>query len=76
MNLPLKASSNIMGAVYFSTSKELIVSFNSGSYVYFGVEQSEIDSWLLADSVGSYFSKHIKNAHKYKKLDSNEEVAV
>ena len=61
-------SSNVVSVGYDAASKTLEVEFNGGAvYQYFGVPSSVHQGLLNADSVGSYFSAHVKFSYKYKK---------
>ena len=63
-------SSNIAGVDYDQAHRILIVRFtNDTIYRYWDVPQARYAGLLRAKSKGKYFAKHIKLAHKYKKLD-------
>lgn len=54
-------SSNIDTAVYNVNTERLLIKFNNGGqYIYSDVTVDEIVEFTLAESQGSYFSKHIK----------------
>ncbi len=76
IRLNLKKSSNIASAMYNQQKKLLMVVFHSGGeYAYFGVEAHTIESWLLADSVGSFFHYSIKKGgYEYEKVEELEVI--
>lgn len=62
-------SSNLAEAVYNTETKNLRVSFNSGSiYEYDDVPWDVFTKFRMADSQGSFFSKNIARSYKYKKV--------
>ena len=59
-------SSSINSIGYDAETKTLEVEFNTGAvYRYLNVPVSEYVGLLTADSVGAYFSKHIKGKYEY-----------
>ena len=57
---PVK-SSNISAVGYNAVKKELHIAFTSGkTYAYHGVTPDQHGEFLHADSIGSYFAKHIR----------------
>lgn len=62
-------SSQFKKVKYDSESKILIITFNNDKrYEYKDVSQSTFDSLMSADSLGSYFGKHIKGHFDYRPL--------
>lgn len=41
----------------------LSIEFSSGIYKYYGVPQTVVDEFFLAESKGKYFNKNIKNQY-------------
>lgn len=41
----------------------LSIEFASGIYKYYGVPQTVVDEFLLAESKGKYFNKNIRNQY-------------
>lgn len=56
-------SSNLAAVGYHAPTKTLAVQFKGGDGVhhYHDVEQEHVDAMHKADSIGSHFSKHIRN---------------
>lgn len=56
-------SSNLAAVGYHAPTKTLAVQFKGGDAVhhYHGVEQEHVDELHAADSIGSHFSKYIRN---------------
>lgn len=64
----INKSSNI-GKVEFDEKDTLYVTFLNGTrYSYSGVSERIYEEMIGADSVGSYFSSHVKNSYPYKKV--------
>jgi hypothetical protein len=62
-------SSNITKTDYNTESKKLIVDFKTGiQYEYDDVPHEVYTRFRMAESQGSYFSKNIAKAYKYKRL--------
>ena len=62
-------SSNLKYSEYDTTTQELVMEFKKGGkYSYSGVPLKEFTKMRMAESQGSYFSKHISKNYKYKKL--------
>jgi len=62
-------SSNIDSVGYDKDSMTLVVRFASGTtYEYLRVAPKQYSEMMNADSVGSYFSKNIRNQHRFNKL--------
>lgn len=65
-------SSNIARAVYTPLpggNGDILLTFHHGrSYCYFSVPDAVWDDFVKADSKGSYFSLHIKDAYSCQKL--------
>jgi hypothetical protein len=58
-------SSNIASVGYDPATREMEVAFTNGSsYRYADVDPKTHASLLAADSVGSHFHQHVRNAHK------------
>lgn len=65
------SSSNIEEVGYETSSRTLEVLFCSGRiYQYYDVDLATYNSMLQAKSIGAYFSKYIKNSHKWKRIDN------
>jgi hypothetical protein len=63
------SSSNIRSIGYESESLMLEIEFNTGSiYQYYDVPVSIHDSLMVASSHGSYFSRHIKDRYRWRKM--------
>jgi hypothetical protein len=63
------SSSNICSIGYESESLTLEIEFNTGSiYQYYAVPAYEHDSLMAASSHGSYFSQHIKDRYRWRKM--------
>lgn len=62
-------SSNLASVGYDDAAQTLEVEFLNGSiYQYFGVPSAEHSALLGAESVGSYFSRNIRNNYQYARL--------
>jgi lysyl-tRNA synthetase class 2 len=62
-------SSNLKNAKYDTELKTLVVEFNNGNiYEYENVPWELFTKLRMAESQGSFFSKNIARAFKYKKL--------
>ena len=62
-------SSSIASVGYEAAAQTLEVEFLNGSvYQYFGVPPAVHSALLDAGSVGSYFSRNIKNNYRYARL--------
>lgn len=61
-------SSNIVRAEYQPESKVFDVHFKNGTYRYFGVPQSVVDSYQSASSKGSFIHRNIKGVYESQKL--------
>jgi len=69
MDLKPVKSSNISKVGYDEESKELQVEFRGGSlYAYDGVPAEAHAALIRAASIGSQFSKTIKDKYKHRKL--------
>lgn len=72
MPLPLMQtvdSSNISSVAYIEGDKSLVVMFKTGKYYkYFNVERVIYEALLKAESVGKFFSAHIRTKYKYEEL--------
>ena len=67
--LPVK-SSNIDSVGYDQKTMALTVKFKSGStHQYDDVSPEKHAELMKAESVGSHFHKHIRNAHKSSKME-------
>lgn len=61
-------SSNVEAIGYDPDARELHVHFReSGSYVYFEVEELVFSEFLNADSKGKYLNQMIKGVYNYEK---------
>jgi hypothetical protein len=68
--IPFK-SSNLESGHYDSATRRLTIKFKSGgSWHYADVDQKHWEAMQKADSVGGYFHKHIKSAHKAVREDN------
>jgi len=67
-------SSNIKAIGYDEDALELYVQFyTSGlTYIYSDVKPEQYEALLKADSIGSYFAKHIRPKHPARKLDDDK----
>lgn len=69
MNLPLPvplSSTTLASAAYDSQQQVLQLEFRSGAmYQYFDVPESIYQELLLADSHGTYFNYHIRDAFPF-----------
>jgi hypothetical protein len=68
----IEGSSNIAEIGYDYDNKTLEIKFHSGGiYQYWPISPSGWDSFLKAESKGSFFTQHIKNNKgvNYRKLD-------
>lgn len=66
MNRTPVTSSSINSIGYDAETKILEVEFNTGAiYRYLNVTESEYAGLMDAESVGAYFSKHIKGKYEY-----------
>lgn len=55
---------------YDNTHKSLVVRFTSGAlYQYFEVPEYLWNDMQAADSMGSYFSKNIREEYRFEKLE-------
>ncbi|TXF98942.1 KTSC domain-containing protein [Massilia arenae] len=62
-------SSNIHSVGYDGENQILEVEFkNGGVYQYFGVQSSEYDEMLSAESKGKYLNANVKNRYPFSKL--------
>ncbi len=62
-------SSNLASVGYDDAGQTLEIEFLNGSiYQYFGVPSAVHSALLGAESVGSYFSRNIKNNYRYSRL--------
>lgn len=69
IEMHLRGSSNIAAVGYNQEHKALRVEFsNSGVYQYQGVPVDVYEAMLASSSIGSYFSKNIRNQFKCVKL--------
>ena len=69
MEMKTVKSSNIAAVGYSEDKKELRVEFaNTGVYQYRDIPKEVFDQMLVAQSVGSFFSKNIRNQFKCVKL--------
>ena len=60
-------SSQIALVGYSEPDKVLRIAFTrNAAYQYFPVEKSVYDELMASDSIGSYFSQHIKGNENYK----------
>lgn len=58
-------SSNIARVEYFQETKVLRITFKRGrSYKYKDVPRKIFDELIAAESVGTYFAKHIRNEYE------------
>lgn len=65
-------SSNIKAVGYDPATKRLRVEFGSGStYEYSGVSATTHEGLVGAESVGKYFHRHVRGAHKGKAVESD-----
>jgi hypothetical protein len=63
------SSSNIRSIGFELESLTLEIEFNTGSiYQYYDVPASVHDSLMEARSHGSYFSRHIKDRYRWRKM--------
>lgn len=61
-------SSNLLSAIYDTTSKILKVTFKNGyKYTYEDVPWEIFTKFRIAQSQGKYFSEHIAKKYKYTK---------
>ena len=66
-------SSNIDYLKYNPEDQTLEVCFvNGGVYHYYNVTQPAYKAFEEADSHGTHFAKHVKNAFKFKKQEKKE----
>ncbi|MDD5650844.1 MAG: KTSC domain-containing protein [Candidatus Nanoarchaeia archaeon] len=66
-------SSNINKIGHDEHSQVLRVEFSNGNlYEYYDVKKEIYEKLQKAESVGSFFSKNIRNSYKYKKLEKND----
>lgn len=68
MNMVPVTSSNLVAVGYDESSKDLVIRFNSGTYVYYGVPTYVYTELLNAPSKGSYHHLNIKNKYPFKKI--------
>lgn len=61
-------SSNIVAVGW--DNDDLYVKYNSGVYVYSGVDKYLFEQLLQAESKGRFLSEEIKPVYKYKKLEN------
>lgn len=62
-------SSNIAEAFFDPEMSQIIIRFHHGrSYAYYSVPDAVWDGFVAAESKGSYFSLHIKDAYSCQKL--------
>lgn len=62
-------SSNVVMFFYSPKTQDLEVQFHGGGlYVYRKVPEEVVLKWLMADSVGKYFSEHIKKVYETERL--------
>jgi hypothetical protein len=62
-------SSNLKSAKYDTESKNLVVTFNSGSiYEYNNVPWEKFTKFRMAKSQGKYFNESISRSYKYTKV--------
>ena len=62
-------SSNLKSARYNTESKDLVVTFNSGSiYEYNNVPWEKFTKFRMAKSQGKYFNESISRSYKYTKV--------
>jgi hypothetical protein len=62
-------STNLKHAKYDTEEKSLVVEFNNGTiYEYENVPWELFTKFRMAESQGSFFSKNIARAFKYKKI--------
>ena len=63
------SSSNLESVGYDANDEILEIKFHSGGiYQYFNVSLEKFDSLMSASSKGSYFARHIKNRHRFRKI--------
>ena len=68
--IDVRGSSNIVRALFNVRTSKLMVQFKGGGrYVYSDVDVETIVDLTLADSVGSFFARNIKDIHEFKRLD-------
>ena len=66
---PVK-SSNIVSVGHDPETNTLEIEFKGGGvYSYDGVSAAKHSALMGADSIGSHFHAHIKNAHSFTKAD-------
>ena len=53
-------SSNILAVGYSEESKAMAVQFQTGTYVYRGIAQSDYEALLAAKSIGVHHAKHVR----------------
>lgn len=69
MELKPVLSSNLQAVGHDAEKQELLVEFKGGGlYAYDGVPSELYEELIKAKSIGSYFSKEIKDKFKYRKL--------
>jgi len=62
-------SSQFKKVKYNSEEKTLIITFNNNKrYEYSGMSAEQFKNFMEADSLGSYFGKHIKGHFDYRPL--------
>ena len=62
-------SSNLKSAKYDTESKNLVVTFNSGSiYEYNNVPWEKFTKFRMSKSQGKYFNENISRSYKYTKI--------
>jgi hypothetical protein len=62
-------SSTLTSAAYNYEHKTLTVHFNHGSYVYYGVEAKDFESFNSAESQGKALNEFIKGKYEYEKIN-------
>lgn len=71
MNMKEVKSSMLHSAGYDEGSKTVHVKYKADgpTYHYHDVPQDEYDKLMAAESIGSHFGKHFRNAYKHTKID-------
>lgn len=63
------ASSNVAGISYDKENKNLFVEFSKGSvYVYYGVPKAIAKDMFLANSMGKFVHRYLKNKYAYRQI--------
>lgn len=60
--------SSLLSSIEYSSDQTLELRFRSGvSYRYFAVPEAVVEGFIVAESKGAYFNRHVRNRFPYER---------